>query len=174
MFVVGRKLLVEGIEYLMQFAPVHVMGIYGNHAIQAEFYLGDALQCWFHSCKYVHVDNHPKTRKYIHYGKCLIGFTHGHEEKVNDLPLLMATEVKDEWSQSKFREFHIGHLHHENKRVFNTISEMKSVTVRHLRSLSAADAWHSRKGYVGQQQSAEAFIWDKECGIEAIYYHTII
>lgn len=173
MFVSGRKLLVDGIEMLMKIAPVDVVGIYGNHAIQAEFYLGDALECWFHNCKNVSVDNRPHTRKYIQYGESLLGLTHGHEEKVNDLPLLMATEAKDSWSKTKFREFHVGHAHHEKKRVFDTVAEMKSVTVRHLRSLAGSDAWHHRKGYVGAQQSAEAFIWGRDSGIEAIYYHTI-
>ncbi len=169
----GRKLLVTGIETLMQVAPVEVVSIFGNHARQAEFYLSDAISCWFHACKNVTVDNSPKSRKYIQYGNGLLGLCHGDTEKINQLPMLMATENASGWASSRYREWHIGHLHHEKKRVFDTIIEDKSCVVRHLSSLSGTDAWHNRAGYVGAKQSAEAFVWDKENGIESMFYHNV-
>lgn len=173
MFTGGRKLLVSGIEKLASIAPVEAIGIYGNHANQAEFYLGDALECWFHKHPNVTVNNNPTARKYILYGNSLIGFTHGNLEKENELPLLMASEVSNLWSKARFREFHRGDKHHEREKVFNTAAENKSVVVRTLCSMSGTDAWHSGAGYVGQRQSAMQFIWSRDNGLQNIYYHNI-
>jgi hypothetical protein len=35
------------------------------------------------------------------------------------------------------------------------------VVVRTLMSLSSTDAWHFRKGYVGNQRAAEAYLYDR-------------
>ncbi len=174
MYVGGRKLIVSTIEELLAVAPVEVIGIEGNHAEQAEFYMTDAIECWFNKCKDVIVNNSPRARKYHLYGNSLLGFTHGHLEKSKDLPLLMASEVPDLWSKAIFREFHKGHFHHENEFTFNTAVENKTVVVRTLSSMSGTDAWHKGAGYVGAKQSAQAFVWGKKSGIENIYYHNIV
>jgi len=36
--------------------------------------------------------------------------------------------------------------------------------VRYLRALTGIDAWHSWKGFIGSQQSAEAFLFHKVNG----------
>jgi len=173
MFTGGRKLLVKGIETLAQVAPVEAIGIYGNHANQAEFYLGDAIECWFHNCMDVNVNNKPTARKYFLYGNTLIGLTHGNLEKENDLPLLMASEVPEWWSKAKYREFHRGDKHHERIKVFNTTVENKTVVLRTLCSMSGTDAWHTGQGYVGQRQSAQSFAYGKDNGLRATYYYNV-
>lgn len=32
----------------------------------------------------------------------------------------------------------------------------------------AADAWHSEKGFIGATRRAQAFVWNKERGLQAI------
>ncbi len=77
----GRQLLVGLIDLCAQVAPVDVPIIPGNHDRERMFYLGDALECWYHECPNVSVDNRAILRKYYSFGKNLIGFTHGSEEK---------------------------------------------------------------------------------------------
>lgn len=42
--------------------------------------------------------------------------------------------------------------------------------VRYLSSISAPDLYHFDNGYVGSIRQAQAFIYDKENGLESIIY----
>jgi hypothetical protein len=156
-FTNGRRLVVWAIDTLREKAPVDVVIVPGNHDFERSFYLGDALECWYRQQKDVSIDNTPKTRKYYPFGATLIGLTHSDKEQMKDLPLTMAVEAPELWAASNTREFHCGHLHHKRVRDFQPVLEHKSVTVRHLSSLSSADAWHAGKGY-RSQRAAQAFI----------------
>jgi len=161
----GRELLITNIQKLSKIAPVEVKVVPGNHDYERSFYLGDSLEGWFHNDQNVDIDNSPSPRKYFSYGKNLIGFTHGNNEKLADLPMIMAQENPTAWAMSYYREFHLGHLHHKKEGRFNATNELQGVMVRHMSSLSGTDSWHHKKGYVGARKSAEAFLWDKEKGL---------
>tara|TARA_R100001163_G_scaffold13569_7_gene12619 strand:+ start:217 stop:1422 length:1206 start_codon:yes stop_codon:yes gene_type:complete len=161
----GRKLIVEGIEKLTQVADVDVVIVQGNHDFERSYYLGDSLDAWFRNNHNVTINNDATPRKYVKYGSNLIGLTHGNNEKIAELPLLMASEKKKMWSETKFHEWHLGHLHHKKQFQFQSVAEQKGCTIRYMRSLSGTDAWHNLKGYVQNIQSAESFIWHKTDGL---------
>ena len=161
----GRALILEGIEMMRAVAPVDVIIVPGNHDFERTFYLGDSLEGWYHNCDDVNIFNSAAARKYYSYGKCLIGYTHGNEEKVNDLPMLMAVEQPEAWANSKYREFHLGHFHSKKDIKYQSTKETSGVVLRWMRSLSGTDSWHAKKGYKGAIQSAEAFVWSKEEGV---------
>ena len=162
----GRRLAEGMIERCMEVAPVEIMVIPGNHDEQRTFYLGEVLHARYFSHKHVVVDNSAKKRKYIHFGKNLIGFTHGYWEKPSKLPSIMPLEEPEKWAASLHREFHLGDKHHK-KDLQHRTEDMDGVTIRYLRSLSATDTWHFDKGFIGTPRSAEGFLWDKEDGIVA-------
>lgn len=172
-FAGGVALLVETIDYMAQFAPVEVMVIQGNHDWERIFYAGTVLEARYANCEYVNVNNIPTPRKYYKYGKNLLGFTHGNNEKVNDLPMIMAQEASADWAATRYREFHLGHLHHNETKTWISDKDYIGVKVRRMRSLTSNDAWHNMKGYVGQTQSAETYVWDKEYGLVSVHYHNI-
>lgn len=167
-FVKGRMLAVKLIEMLSQLAPVDVIIVPGNHDEERTFYLGDSLYCWFHQNPNVTVDNRATKRKYKLYGKNLIGFTHGCNEKINELPLLMSLEQPDLWAQSQYREWQTGDKHHK-KEIKTSMKEheQKGVMVRILRSLSGNDAWHFDKGFIGGSRKIEAFVRHNDKGLIA-------
>jgi hypothetical protein len=165
----GRQLIVEGIEYLNQFAPVDVIVVQGNHDWERSFYLGEMLEAYYNKNENVSINNDWTPRKYYKYGNCLIGYTHGNNEKVADLPLIMAQENSKDWSNTKYREFHLGHLHHKREIKYKSTQEYKGIVIRYMRSLSGDDLWHNLKGYVGTQHSSEAFVWSKKNGLVAEY-----
>lgn len=167
----GRKIVVEGIEKLSTIAPVDVLIIPGNHDTERAFYLGDSLECWFHNNENVNVDNSASPRKYYRFGKNLIGLSHGNEEKITDLPGIMSQEVPTWWGSTYFREFHLGHLHKLSSRAFLPTQDVQGTVVRHMSSLSATDAWHHKKGYVGARKCGEAFLWDEEKGLDSIDFY---
>lgn len=163
MFREGYKLLIEIIERLSEIAPVDVVSVPGNHDQACSLYIAEVLSCYYHQNNNVTVDSRANLRKYYRWGKNLIGFTHGDKEKCAQLPLIMATEAKKDWFDTKYRFWHLGHIH--TKRMF--IDENAGVLMKTFPSLSAADAWHYNKGYVGNVRSATACIFDKEKGLVA-------
>lgn len=162
-FIRGRALMVKAIEKMRKIAPVDVIIVSGNHDTERSFYLGDVLSAWFHGAGDVSIDNTPRQRKYSHWGSCLLGFTHGNNEKHGNLPLIMATEMPEAWAATKFREFHVGHFHQKKEMHFTPIFESNSIRVRFIPSLCPPDAWHKSKGYEGLR-AAEAFLWHKQEG----------
>lgn len=173
MFSKCRQMLVENITKLSAIAPVDVVIVSGNHDKERSFYIGDSLMGWFSNNPNVHVDNGPSSRKYYKYHNILLGFTHGDEEKVSNLPLIMAQERPIEWGATKYREFHLGHLHHSKSANYNPAYEQQGVMIRHMPSLSATDSWHSERGYVGSKRSAEAYMWSQEKGLKTIFYYNL-
>lgn len=170
-FLRGRQLLVRAINRLRLVAPVQVVMVSGNHDSQRLYYLGDVLAAWFRNTADVQVDNRPSQRKYVHHHRNLIGFTHGHNEKHFDLPLLLATEQPEGWAASRHREFHCGHFHSRKHKLFVPSYDRAGVLVRLLPSLCPPDAWHAAMGY-RSRLSAEALYFDPEEGCVANFIHS--
>ena len=166
MYKKGRELCVAMIDMLSAIAPVDVKIIVGNHDTNTAFFLGDSLECWYNSSKNVLIDNQPVKRKYYPYGTNLIGLTHGYYEKLNELPLIMATEQPELWAKSTCKEWQTGDKHHKKEiRTSMLQHEQMGVMVRILRSISGNDTWHFDKGYIGQNRVAEGFIRHKDKGL---------
>ncbi len=170
-FLRGRKLMVAAIERLRQIAPVRVLVVPGNHDTQRLWYLGDVLSAWFRCVSDVTIDHTSHPRKYVVFGRSMIGFAHGHAEKHDKLPMLMAVERPQEWAATRFREWHVGHFHSKKTKVFVAHQDLHSVQVRILPSLCPADAWHANMGYTSKL-AAEALYWDHESGCVATFTHS--
>lgn len=164
----GVDILIDSINMLRKVAPVDVIQVPGNHDEERIYYAGAFIKAWFHNCDEVNVDTSPKVRKYYRYGKNLIGYTHGYRIKIDRLFHLMPLEQKDNWSKTKHREWHVGHVHHETRKMINLDSEEASIKVKTLSSLVVPDAWHTKHGFIADRQ-AQAFIWHKEHGNIAQY-----
>jgi hypothetical protein len=164
-FEVVRETVTKCIERFRTIAPVVVKMVQGNHDELSVWHLGDSLTALFSKYKDVTIDNEPAYRKYYQWGKCGFLFTHGDKGKRADFPLLFATERPDIFGSSKWREVHTGHLHQTKTEEFH------GVRVRIVPSLSAADAWHSEMGFVGQQRVGEAYVFNKEAGLIAQFFH---
>ena len=131
---------------------VKIVMVPGNHDFQSNFYLGQVLQSTFAHCPDVEIDASFKARKYVRFHDCGIMYTHSNEEKEGNLAMLFAQEEPQLWAATRFREAHLAHVHHKKEFKYRTTQENVGLTVRYLRSLAAADAWHFLKGYVGSQR----------------------
>ena len=163
-FQAGAKALINAIENCLTVAPVEILYVPGNHDRETAFHLVNYISAWFRLHNQVTVDVTPTSRKYARYGVNLIGFTHGDQEKHASLPIIMATERPMDWAETTTREFHTGHFHKKKQMQFVTADSMPGMLVRCLPSLSASDAWHYQKGYVGAGRAAEAYLWSKKNG----------
>jgi hypothetical protein len=163
-FDAGCQEIINAIERLLQVAPVDVVWVPGNHDPETSYALAMVIEARFWHHKHVAVDRSPSPRKYFRYGKTLLGLTHGNEEKTADLPVLMAQECAQHWSETSTREWLTGHVHH--KRAFTTKDtlEKMGVVMRTVRALSGTDSWHHAKGFVGAHRAAEAYIYGRDVG----------
>lgn len=179
-FRAARRLMVAIIDRLRQIAPVTVKVVPGNHDRERSQYLGEAIYSWYHADPEVTVDNAATLRKYHQFGQTLLGFTHGSDEKPDQLALIMASEASELWAATEFREYHTGHLHRRRKSVtptspdlrqLDTVSTHNGVTVRTIPSLVPADAWHASKGYVGGGRAAEVYLYSGDHGFVGHFAH---
>lgn len=157
LFKMGVLLLIDGISKLSKElqAPIEVFCVQGNHALMS-------LWCYFNNNDNVTVDLSTSPRKYIEFGKCLIGFAHGDKEKKR-IDKIMQVEAAEAWGKSKYREIHQGHLHSEQVR------EDGGIIIRNLSSVTGTDAWHHNSGYIGAIRKCTCFLWDKDIGLDSTF-----
>jgi hypothetical protein len=151
-FLIAKQLYVDVLLELIAVADVHFTFNPSNHDYQTGFFLADVIQTYFQNNKNITFDCSIAHRKGYRYGNNLIGTTHGDGAKQADLPLLMAQEFPIEWSKTKHRYVYTHHVHHKSSK------DYAGVTVESLRSPSATDSWHHRKGFQHAPQAVEGFI----------------
>jgi len=157
----GIELLVWTVEQLRKIAPVEIMWVPGNHDRVLSYTATVGLAQRYSQTESVTVNLNATPRKYILFGKNLIGYSHG-ENEGKRIDGLMQIEAPEFWAKSIFREFHMGHLHSESSRTTN------GIIFRRISSITALDSWHVDGGFVGATRQAQAFIWNKESGLDAI------
>ncbi len=165
-FDTAARMLTDVIEELASQFKVRVVVIAGNHDSVTSHFLGRYVESWFRAHSNVRVDASPCSRKYVGYGKTLIAFDHGDETKPKDLPLIVMRENQSTISQYRFIEALVGHTHHEES------NDIKGIVVRVAPALCSADKWHARAGLVGAIRRSQGLLYQREDGLEAIYYST--
>jgi hypothetical protein len=168
-FRIGKDCCVTVAEEASQMAPVDILVVPGNHDREKAFCLGEVLDARFHNNHQINVINDPDPFSYYRWGKVLLGFNHGEEymgdKKRSELPIQMSTDRAVDWSETVWREWHLGHFHSEDEMVwrYRTSKQIRDVTVRTLPSLSSTDAWHRLKGYASPL-AAECHLYHKDHG----------
>lgn len=157
----GVELLVEAIETLKQIAPVETVWLHSNHSADTSYYAVKCLEAYYRNDNNVIIDTKSTPRKYRKFGKCLLGMAHGDNEgkRAN---VIMQTEEPQLFGETKFREMHLGHQHHEK------VEDINGVVIRYLPSPAPADRWHTELGFLGAQRKIQSFVWDAEKGVEFI------
>lgn len=159
-FETARDAVIWSIEAALTIAPrVTVIPVPGNHDFLSTWHLGDSLRSWFHRTKAVTVHNEPTFRKYYQHGNVMLMFTHGNTGKLEEYPLIMASEQRRMWGDTTWREAHTGDKHQRR------LLELKGASVRILPSLCPPDAWTSENCYVGSVRAAEAYVWNANEGL---------
>lgn len=162
LFTLARRVAVGMIDMCRPIAPVEAVIIQGNHGGSVEFYLGAALEGWYRLDGAVTIRNDPRPRQYLRYGSTLIGMAHGHRERGDALPLLMAQEAPQDWAETTTRDWLLGHLHRKGA----DEEERTGVRMIVMPSLVPSDAWHAGKGY-RHRRTCEARIYHHDDGLAA-------
>jgi hypothetical protein len=146
------ELAVEHVDMLRQVAPVELVLSSGNHDEYTSIALLMYLYAWYRDCSDVTVHLSLRPRNYISYGNNLLAFSHGDETKLADICRIIPHEAKDIWATVDNAALFTGHKHYEYS------SNDSGIEVFQSSSLSAADLWHAKKGYVLSRQSLTGYI----------------
>lgn len=160
--------LIGVIERSALTAETRVVSVAGNHDRVLSVAMQQILAAYFRNAKGVSVDTSAQHRKYVEWGRCLIGLTHGDTARKR-LPSLMQVERKEAWGRSICREWHHGHLHREAKDVTEA-----SVTIREHLAICPPDGWHSVEGYVGSPRGMDAFFYSQEKGVLGMWRSPVL
>jgi len=142
---IGFRAMVRCVERMLEkHETVIVRNNPGNHDPHQAKMLNIAVGAYFHNEPRVMVDPSPSSFYFLRFGKCLIGSTHGDGAKLGELPMIMANDAPEDWAAARFRVWHVGHFHHNQKLAQK---DLVGCEVETHRTLAAGDAWHRHEGY---------------------------
>jgi len=163
------ELATYAIELLRTIAHVDVIMIEGNHDRYSNKWLGKFLEGYYRNTDDVVVDNSNNSRKYTRFGKVALMFTHGSDLAPAKRPMIFNIEASEMFGQCKFRYVNSGHLH-GRKDTAIMLSEEHGVIDRILPGLTGTDQWHLLKGYIENNQTGVATVYDATKGISDEFY----
>lgn len=120
---------------------VHWRSAIGNHNDHSAIMMNKFIKAYYRTEPRVIVHDEPSMCMYHQFGKNLIGITHGHKIKAENLGSIMSVDCEDIWSSTKFRYWYTGHVHHQS------VKEYPACVVETFRTLASKDAWHTASGY---------------------------
>ena len=118
----------------------------GNHNPDAAFATALAMSFYFHNEPRVTVDLGNSAFKFMQFGKNLIASHHGDGPKFTNLPLIMAVDRPQMWSETEYRVWHCGHIHHR------TMKEEPGCDIETHRTLAPSNSWDHKKGYRSKRE----------------------
>jgi hypothetical protein len=176
-FQVAKQCYIKAIEKLLTLGDVKLVHCPSNHDVMTGYFLSDAVSSWFAHNKNVTADVSIQHRKYLQFGKNMIGFTHGDGARNEDLPNHMMTETNG--IPFDFGYWYVHHGHHKDKKIKRQGQKMEQVEKGKLRvteiqtglkitprntihvemitPVTTSDRWHYNNGYYGIQ-GMEAFL----------------
>jgi hypothetical protein len=148
---------------LEKHALVEVVCVKGNHDDQTAYCMAMMLDMYYRNDPRVDIDTRYTTYHFKEFGKVLLGENHG-IIKPAALHEVMTCDMAEAWGRTKFRYWHVGHIHHHR------VIEVGGCTVEAFRSLKSKDAYETERGYRSGQDLC-GIVYHKEYG--EIERHTV-
>jgi len=155
---IGLRIAVNMIELaLTKHEYVHWRSAIGNHNEHSAIMMNAFIEAYFHNNPRVIVHTEPGMFFYYKFGKNLIGVTHGHTVKMQNLGQVMAADKPKDWGDTEYRYWYTGHIHHDRR------MELPGCIAESFRTLAPKDAWHAASGY-RSGQDMKAILLNKKYG----------
>lgn len=155
---------IEMIDMMLTYAPVDVVACPGNHDRLNAFWLGQTIKAYYHNNPDVDVTVQHTPRTYKRYGVNLIGMEHGDRAKIQKLPLLMAEEAIQDWSQTKYHVWLRGHFHVQQDVLVHIDDGVGSVMISTFPAFCPQDEWEQLMGFFGGHRAAEGRLYHLDHG----------
>lgn len=157
---VATKLMVRTTDAaLRQHEHVTLRILPGNHDEHSAVAIAYFLLAWYRNEPRVTVDVDPSLFFWFRFGEVLLGATHGHTVKINQMPSIMAHRRAADWGATKFRYVHGFHLHHSAK----IATEGDGVICEVHQAPIPQDAWHFGSGFLSGR-SLQAITYHRDYG----------
>ena len=157
---VGGRLKVRTVDAaLARHERVTVRILRGNHDDHTAIAIGHFLLAWYRNEPRVTVDLDPSLFFWRRFHRVMIGATHGHTVRIQDMPSIMAHRRAEDWGQTQHRYVHGFHLHH--KKMFAT--EGGGVICEVHQAPVPQDAWHHGSGFLSGR-SLQSITYDAAMG----------
>jgi transposase-like protein len=143
---------------LLKHKRVRLRNAKGNHDPHSGIILDVAMKAYFENEPRLIVEDSPRDLWFFRFGNNLIGITHGHNVKLDNLPGLLAVDAREDWGQCEFRYIWAGHWH--AKKVLDIMETRVTVWP----TLAANDKWHTEKGYRSKKEMC-ALVLHKDFGV---------
>ena len=119
----------------------------GNHDPSLAPFLREALAVIYEDEPRVTIDQSPASHHTIEFGSNLIGTHHGHQCKLEDLPLILATDHREAWGRTTHHTWWTGHTHKDR------VLDVGGTRVESFKPIIPPDAyaasrWRSARGQV--------------------------
>jgi hypothetical protein len=154
------RLVVQTIDaVLCRNGSVVVRILKGNHDEHASVAIAYFLLAWYRNEPRVTVDVDPSLFFWHRFGAVLLGATHGHTVKIEQMASIMAHRRAQDWGATRFRYVHGFHLHHSRKIATEgdgVISEVHQAPI-------PQDAWHFGSGFLSGR-SLQSITYHREFG----------
>ena len=157
MFTKVSDLLIKGIDMLSQIAPVEVWNCNSNHDRYTTFGIFQVLNSWYRNNDNVWIDVGTLDRKYIKYGRVLIGISHDINEK--SAFKTIHNEAKEYISDCDYLYWFVAHQHKL------MVVDDYGVEIRRLPTVSSNSEWSYSQSYTGTVKKSQSFVVSKEYGI---------
>lgn len=138
---------------------VHVLMAEGNHDMASSVWLRAIMAQVFKRDKRITVEVSPFPFYHFTWGRTFLGWHHGHLQKMDNLPLLFATDPKfrAEYGQCTHTYIHTGHMHHQK------VIDKGGIVVEQHPTLAARDA-HGARGFLSSNRETKAITYSKTRG----------
>ncbi len=149
------RVLLRAVEMLLRkHQLVHVIMAEGNHDMASSVWLRAIMAAMFRDNPRVTVETSPFPFYSFVHGRTFIGWHHGHLQKMEQLPMLFATDpkFKADYGACKHTYIHTGHLHHQR------VIERGGILVEQHPTLSARDA-HGARGFLYSNRATKAITY---------------
>lgn len=160
---VAFNLMISLIEKaLTKHKYVKFLSISGNHSENSSHYLKAVVKAYFRNEPRVQVIEDSRLHQYYKFGKVLLGYHHGHSTKSSTkLVECMLEDNLPIISETKYRYWHIGHLHSNNKFL---AKEDAFCSIEIHKNLPPRDAWAAGAGFRGNVGQVKSITYHKDYG----------
>ena len=160
---VAFNLMISLIEKaLTKHKYVKFLSISGNHSENSSHYLKAVVKAYFRNEPRVQVIEDSRLHQYYQFGKVLLGYHHGHSTKSSTkLVECMLEDNLPIISETKYRYWHIGHLHSNNKFL---AKEDAFCSIEIHKNLPPRDAWAAGAGFRGNIGQVKSITYHKDYG----------
>jgi len=146
-------------EALAKHDRVHLLICEGNHDPASSVWLRQMFAALYEQEPRITVETSPFPYYAFEFGVNMVAFHHGHLKKMEQLPMLFASEFPEMWGRTKKRHAHTGHLHHNRPMP----GDKNGMDVLQHPTLAARDAHAARHGW-GAMRAAQCHTYHERYG----------